>query len=159
MPLRLIISIILLLQIAACGFHLRGSNQIEAKYNPLFIVSDELNANQLALIRKELTSSSAIVTEQPAGSNRLLLVFSNAKQRKIANSSLSDFELLQIQMSLQYSLQTSAGRPLIDPDELLEKADIQLDKSNVLVNEQTVTSAQKELQRKLVRRLILRLSR
>ena len=148
-----------MLQISACGFHLRGNSQIADRFNPLYVVNENLDPALLKLIRAELIRSSAIITEVAESSNRLQVAIKPLKNRKIASSNLTNVELVQLTMYLQFSVQSGSGEYLLSQLELVQSVEVQLDNANVLANEQTILTAQKGLQRKLIQSMISRLSR
>ena len=156
---RLILCLLLMLQISACGFHLRGNSQIADRFNPLYVVNENLDPALLKLIRAELIRSSAIITEVAESSNRLQVAIKPLKNRKIASSNLTNVELVQLTMNLQFSVQSGSGEYLLSQLELVQSVEVQLDNANVLANEQTILTAQKGLQRKLIQSMISRLSR
>ena len=148
-----------MLQISACGFHLRGNSQIADRFNPLYVVNENLDPALFKLIRAELIRSSAIITEVAESSNRLQVAIKPLKNRKIASSNLTNVELVQLTMYLQFSVQSGSGEYLLSQLELVQSVEVQLDNANVLANEQTILTAQKGLQRKLIQSMISRLSR
>lgn len=148
-----------MLQISACGFHLRGNSQIADRFNPLYVVNENLDPALFKLIRAELIRSSAIITEVAESSNRLQVAIKPLKNRKIASSNLTNVELVQLTMNLQFSVQSGSGEYLLSQIELVQSVEVQLDNANVLANEQTILTAQKGLQRKLIQSMISRLSR
>jgi len=144
---------------SACGFYLRGSSQIADRFNPLFVISDNLNQAQISLIRKELIRSSAIISDVSSGSNRLEITIESLKSRKVASSNLTNVELIQLSMRLQFSVRAVSGEALLSQIELVQSVDVELDNTNVLANEQTIRTAQTGLQRKLIQSMVSRLSR
>ena len=159
MYIRLLLALLILLQLSACGFHLRGSNQIAPRFNPLFVEGGQLEASQLALIRKELNNSSAKLSAIIDGSNRLRVSINPVKSRKIAISSVTDVELVQLSISLRFSVLSESGNYLLEQRELVQNADVELDNANVLGHEQIIKRVSIDLQRRLIRSMISQLSR
>ncbi len=150
---------LLALQLTACGFHLRGSSQIANRYNPLFVVNNNLSSEQLSLLRKELVNSSAELTENSKGANQLLVTIAPLNRRDVASSDVADVELVQLTLGLQFSVQSETGKELLSQRELQQRASVQLDKTNLLAQEQTINTAEKRLLRRLMQSMISQLSR
>ena len=159
MRIRLLLVVLILSQLSACGFQLRGSNQIAGRFNPLYVESGQLQSTQLTLIRKELIKASATLSGSQDGSNHLRVEFSPLKSRKIASSNLTDVELVQLTMGIRFSVQSESGHYLLELRELVQKVEIELDNANVLGQEQVISRASLGIQRVLVRSMMSQLSR
>ena len=158
MHFRFLLTLLTLLQLSACGFHLRGTSQLADRFIPLFIEAEQLNSSQLVFVRKELIKSSATLSIASKGANRLRVNIIPVKSRKIATSSLTDVELVQLTMGLQFSVLSESGNYLLEQRELVQKIDVELDNANVLGHQQIIKRASIELQHRLIRSMISQLS-
>ena len=157
--IRLALAILLILQLTACGFHLQGASPIADRFNPLYVVEDQLEPAQLTLILTELSRSSAELVDLAQGSNRLRVRLTPLETRQVARSSLTNVELFQLTLGIQFSVKSASGVYLLKQRELVQKVDVELDNANVLGHDRTINSASLELQRKLIRSMISQLSR
>lgn len=153
MPSRLLL-VALILLLPACGFHLRGNSQIADRYNPLFVVEGQLEPAQLIFIRKELKKSAARLVDYLDGSNQLQVLVDQIKSREIASSNTTDVKLLQLEQSIQFSVQSKSGEYLLQPRKLTQNVEVELDNANVLGYEQIIKTASSELQQRLFRIMI-----
>lgn len=158
MRIRLALSILLILQLTACGFHLRGESRIADRFNPLYVVDDQLEPAQLTLIRRELNRSSAKLSDVMQGSNQLRVMLTPLKSRQIARSSLTDVELFQLTLGIQFSVKSKSAGYLLTQRKLVQSVEVELDNANVLAHEKIINTAQKGLQRSLVQSMISQLS-
>ena len=159
MRIGLLLTLFFTLQLSACGFHLRGNSQVVESLNPLYIVAGQLEPAQLILIQKQLVRSGARLTPSEQGSNQIQIKLVSLKNRKIASSSISDVELVQLRMNLLFSVMTESGDFLFEQQELVESVEIELDNANVLAHEQTINRARLGLQRRLIQNMIGQLGR
>ena len=159
MRIRLLLTLLITLQLSACGFHLRGDSQVVEILNPLFIVEEQLESAQLVLIQKQLVRSGARLTQSEQGSNQIQIKLTSLKNRKIASSSISDVELVQLRMNLLFSVMTKSGDFLFEQQELVESVEVELDNANVLAHEQTINRARQRLQHRLIQNMINQLGR
>ena len=157
--LKLAFVLSVLLQLSACGFHLRGDSQVADRFNPLYIELAQTDQAQLSLIRNQLKRSSVTISASAQGSNRLQVSLKTLKNRKIASSSLSDVDLVQLGMSIQFSVQAASGEYLIEQRELIQTAEVELDSTNVLGHQQIINKAQQNLRHKLIQNMVFNLSR
>jgi hypothetical protein len=111
----------------------------------------------LILIQKQLVRSGARLTPSEQGSNQIQIKLVSLKNRKIASSSISDVELVQLRMNLLFSVITESGDFLFEQQELVESVEIELDNANVLAHEQTINRARLGLQRRLIQNMISQL--
>lgn len=159
--LRLLFQIVLVLgisAIAACGFHLRGSSEVAAQYNPIYIEPADLQRSQIELIRNALLKSSAVLSDEPKA-NRLRVKFSKEKPRRVASSNLTDIDLVRLTLRMDFSLQSADGSMLIEPQQLVHNAELELDSANVLSHDSLIKERFDALQRSLVRTMNYRLTR
>lgn len=150
---------LLALLLVGCGFHLRGSAQIPPRWNPIYLEPGQLQAEQLRQTKRALVRASAQLSAQREDANRLYITLHAAQSRLLASSSPSDIELRQLNMSLEFRLENSAGETLIDNQQLQQSREVELDKSNVLAAGEVLESVGEDLQQALIRNMIMNLSR
>ena len=150
--------VLLSLSLFACGFHLRGNAGDLSWLNPLYLETAQLDQYQQSLIETSLKKSSVRLVENAPSANRLNVKLSALKTRRIASSQLSDIELLQLSMDIQYSVKNSAGILVHSSQRINLSKELELDANNVLAHEQAIANATRSLQQNLVRSMLARLS-
>ncbi|MBC8503349.1 MAG: hypothetical protein H8D34_00695 [Chloroflexi bacterium] len=158
MRIRFTLLLLLLLSLAACGFQLRGDSKLPAWLSPLYLQPGQLNSSQIAMAKASLKKASVELSEVADSSNRLSLQLSPLKSRKVAGSSLSTVELLQLTMSLEYGVEDSKGRVRIEKSKITQSMELELDSSNVLVHEQTIRENSSTLEQRLIQSMLFQLS-
>ena len=154
-----VLSILLLgLLLNACGFHLRGVSPWPEHLNPIYLEPGQLDAQQLTLIRNALSRSGASLTNSGESANILRVELRPVKTRRIASSSLSGVELMQLSMRLQYSLQGVEGDRLMASRDVTQSRELELDTNNVLSHQALKEKALQELQQSLIRTMLYQLS-
>jgi LPS-assembly lipoprotein len=161
LPIRTgsLILVWLTLTLSACGFHLRGDVQIDPVYSPLIIEPGNLSADQQDMLRQALLRASAIIVDDSSKqANRLQLNVSKLLARNVARSNVTAVTLVQLTMTLQFSLLDATGHALVDAREITESMEIERDDNNLLVHQQQLDRAAQRLYRQLLKRMISQLS-
>ena len=155
---KLITLILVIMLMSACGFHLRGASSILDKYNPLVVERNTLTINQYNLSSDMLTRAGAKVSATTLTDNQLIIKFIPLKTRKLVDSNLSGVELIQLALRLEFRVQKSNGDILLEQQILQQTQEVELDTNNVLSQESVLALGNEELERKLLRGMIFRLS-
>lgn len=155
---RLIVLLLCLGLLSACGFHLRGSSQIAERYNPIRLEYGQLTDQQWRQITSALTQASAVLTDAE-DALRLRVSLSRLKDSKLTSSSSASVELRQLAMQLKFSVQDAAGNLILQPQELTQNRTLELDSDNVLSQQDSINAAIVELQKDLIRSMIYRLQK
>lgn len=150
--------VLMALLLGACGFHLRGVSQWPERLNPVYLESAQLEPHQSRQIRDALTRSGARQAASSESAVQLRVILEPLKSRRIASSSLSSVELVQLTMRLQYSLQGPLGEPLVDSREMTQSRELELDTNNVLSHQDQKEQVTQELQQSLIRSMIYQLT-
>ncbi len=155
---RLIVLFLCAGLLSACGYHLRGSSQIAARYNPLNVQQERLSDQQWRQLRSALTNASATLTEAQ-DAPRLRVSFTRLKDSKLTASSSANVELVQLTMQLKFSMLDAQGNLLIESQELTQNRTLELDSDNVLSQQDSINAVLTELERGLIRSMIYRLQK
>lgn len=155
---RLIVLLLCIGLLSACGFHLRGSSQIAERYNPINVQRDLLSDQQWRQLKSALVNASATVTEAQ-DAQRLRVSFTRLKDSKLTASSSADVELVQLAMQLKFSVLDAQGDVLMQPQELIQNRTVELDSDNVLSQQDSVNAALIELEKDLIRSMLYRLQK
>ncbi len=143
--------------ISACGFRLRGDEQISSRLNPIYLESGQLDSQQLVQIRRALKQAKADLTSDPESGNRLWLKVSDLKTQKIASSGLSEVELYRVTMQLNFTIKNTDNDILLE-DRITQSRELQLDTDNVLSHQQLIDKAGDQLLMNLIRSMIFQLN-
>ena len=150
--------VLLSLSLVACGFHLRGNAGDLSWLSPLYLETAQLDNYQQSLIQKSLTKSSVRLVQSDQTANRLSVKLSELKTRRIATSQLSDIELIQLSMNIEYTVKTAAGVVEQSSQRINLSKELELDANNVLTHEKAILNASRSLQQNLVSNMLTRLS-
>ncbi len=155
---RLIVLLLCVGLLSACGFHLRGSSQIAERVNPINLQRDQLSDQQWRQLRSALINASATLTEAE-DAPRLRVSFNRLKDSKLTSSSSANVQLIQLGMQLRFSVLDAQSNLLIEPQELIQNRTVELDSDNVLSQQDSINTAQFELEKDLIRSMIYRLQK
>jgi LPS-assembly lipoprotein len=155
---RLIVFLLCIGLLSACGFHLRGNSQIAERYNPINVQRDQLSDQQWRQLKSALINASATLSEAQ-DAQRLRVRFTRLKDNKLTASSSANVELVQLAMQLKFSVLDVQGNLLMQPQELTQNRTVELDSDNVLSQQDSINSAVVELEKDLIRSMIYRLQK
>jgi LPS-assembly lipoprotein len=155
---RLIVLLLCVGLLSACGFHLRGSSQIAERFNPINLQRDQLSDQQWRQLRSALINASATLTEAE-DAPRLRVSINRLKDSKLTSSSSANVQLIQLGMQLRFSVLDAQSNLLIEPQELIQNRTVELDSDNVLSQQDSINTAQIELEKDLIRSMIYRLQK
>lgn len=143
---------------AGCGFHLRGSSQIDPVLNPIHLLEDDLTASQKRQVINGLKRSGVRLASLSEASNQLRMSFSPLSERRVAGSGLSDVAVVTLSMKLAYSLADDSGQVLL-ADEMRQTRELQLDTNNVLAHDSQKSQVQSELEQALINAMMFQFKR
>lgn len=153
MPPKSLILLLLSGLLTACGFHLRGSQQIDPANNPIWIQGESLTEAQLELVRRGLKRMAAKLVDTP-GANHLRVRFSPLSEQRITRSGSAEIELVQLELELTFSLESAAGEAVIESRSLRSGNTLELDTGNILSADTLREQERVELERELVRQML-----
>ena len=155
--IKVLVSLLLAVSLSSCGFYLRGSAQVAERWNPIYVQSGKLQAEQLRLLNRALLKASARLTSDRDAANRLYVVIHPLQSSLLASSSPTDVELRQLSMRLEYRLESSTGELLLESQQLERSRELELERSNVLAASELIDTVAEDLQDELIRGLVMSL--
>jgi len=153
----LLVSVLLLL--AGCGFHLRGSIDLPADLQRMHVQGTSKYSALGVELRRSLRANGVELVDT-ANAAQVVLKISNQnyKRRLLSVSGTSgktaEYEL---QYSLNVTLQDRQGKVLLAPQSLRQLRDYTFDRDNVLGKGDEEASFRVEMERDLVRQVLRRL--
>jgi len=158
MAIRLIISTILVLLLAACGWHLRGSIDLPANINSVYVdnqagstvIRDEivgiLQSNGVALSR-DMSSADLVIS---------LLSFKEDRRVSSVNSStiVREYELTA---EAEYEIKNAAGEILLAPDVAQLSRNYSFDQNAVISAGEEESIIKRELRLEVAQQIVRRL--
>jgi outer membrane lipopolysaccharide assembly protein LptE/RlpB len=148
-------AVLVLSLLSACGFQLRGSHRIADQYQPLNLVTPDMESAQRARLRSQLARSAELSDTTDA--NRLRVELETLPRQNLSGSGNSSVQLIQVGMRLSFGIVDSSGRELLDSQQLERVATVELDTDNTLADRETIERALSDLERSIIRAMIDRL--
>lgn len=152
----LIIPLLVSAGLAACGFQLRGANELPFSrialegFAPRSPLADEL---------RRTLSQSAEVVASPAQAQVVLHALSDRRERSVvASTTAGQVRELTLRVRLEFKLTTPGGRELIPPTELLLSRDMSYTETFALGKEYEEAQLMKAMQSDIVGQLMRRLA-
>lgn len=150
-----LIFISLILQVSACGFYLKGENQLSPQLQLMHVLeSDDPEFN--ALLLQQLKISGVKVVDDL---NAVLLgvQLQILPEITLAKSSSSGLLIKQLKVRINYFVKKSDGKSLIDRKQLEQLRDFESDTNQLLAKNNEKQQLYREMKQNLVRTLIFQL--
>ena len=158
LPHKLIVSLLIVLLLNACGFHLRGVSTIDPLFNPLFLQQGELTRDQYSRARDILKQAGAELASSSISANSLELKIVPLTTRKLVTSSLSSVELVQIGIRLEYLVKDGNSEVILEQQVQQQLQEVELDTDNILSQQEVLRKSRESLEKQLLRGMIFKLS-
>lgn len=142
--------------LSACGFHLRGSTQIAARFSELSLSQNTLDEQQWRLLKSALHNASVTITDSDQ-LPRLRVSFNRLKDSKLTTSSSAAVSLVQIGMQINFSIVDRAGNVLLPAETLTQSRTLELDAENVLSQRGSIDAQLTELEKDLIRSMLYKM--
>ena len=148
-------SVLAIVVLAGCGFHLRGAAQLP--FSTLYV--QVANTSPLAHeIRRNLRASNARLVDSPADAEATLVILSELREKQILSlGGQGRVREYQLRYRIGYQLTDGKATTLIAPTEILLKRDISFNDSDVLAKEAEEALLYRDMQSDAVNQLVRRL--
>lgn len=148
----------LMLNLTACGFHLRGDVNLDARLSKINIEGVDAYAPLVRELTRSLTSTGATVVADSKDATAILKIMSNSSKRRILSvSSAGKVREYELYETLEFKVLDTAGRELLAPQRLELTRDYLFDKEDVLGKSNEEAALRSDMRRDLVRLIMLRL--
>lgn len=108
--------------IASCGFHLRGSVDLPATAQPVFIQPSNTSKELYVQLRNLLREADIKLTDDATAAKMILVLDDQEQERRTVSVGTgvraAEYQLFE---SVVYSLKSHKGKTLIGPDKLIEQ--------------------------------------
>ena len=152
------LTVVLLLALSACGFHLRGDVNLDARLGKIHIQGADRYDPLVRELAQSLTATGAVVVEERKDATAVLQILKNSGSRRVLSVSSAgkvlEYELYQ---ALEFKVGDTAGRELMATQRLELTRAYLFDKEDVLGKSNEEEMLRRDLRRDLVRLVMLRL--
>lgn len=155
--MRALISVLLALLVAACGFQLRGAQPLP--FTSLYIDTSEGSELGAALRRNIRALGSTQITQTPQEAQAIFTVIGEAREKSILSlSGTGRVREFQLRYRFAYRVHDLKGREFVPPTEIVLVRDISFSDERVLAKEQEETLLYRDMQNDMVQQLLRRLA-
>ncbi|MGB5245443.1 MAG: LPS assembly lipoprotein LptE [Woeseia sp.] len=152
------ILLILLLALAACGFHLRGALQLPPQMARTYIDTADRYSLFYRLLRQELTAAGVELVESAADANAVFSILSeDTDQRVLSVSARNVPREYEVYYSVYFTVQSNEGL-LLEPQQQIGTRDYTYDETEVLGKSREEELLREAIARDLVRIVLIQLS-
>ena len=148
---------LLLMQLAACGFHLRGAVELPSVMQKTFISGGEGSELYYA-VENALENAGARVVNSAASATAILSLHSQRIDRRVISvdtqGRAAEYEL---SLLVSFSLRDSTGRYIASNEQVSVIRDFSFDPDNVLAKDQEEAALRSEMNRFAVAQMMRRL--
>ncbi len=151
----LFLILVLSLVSAACGFHLRGNAPLPAWLERVQVTGDPRFRDVMDELRHALQRAGAVVVEQPASADAIIVIEGEQRQRRIlsvdSNGRPREYEL---SYRLSYRVRDADGETRIPPRTLVRSREYTFDEAEVLGKSTEREQLWRELRRSAVEAMV-----
>jgi len=156
--LRALVIVLLVANLAACGFYLAGRSPLPPQLVSMQLQADNLDGRQKAALRQQLIRAGAMLKENLGdGVVRLQVTIRDLPERKLVDTAGSGKTITRLFRQLGYSLKTATDEPLVAQSTIQRQLDIELDSNDLAGIEYEKERAGVLLDQALFGQLIFRL--
>ncbi|PCJ32328.1 MAG: hypothetical protein COA90_03500 [Gammaproteobacteria bacterium] len=154
-----ILVLVLMLVIAGCGFHLRGTATLPDSLKTMYVQGINMQRGFGLELKHTLKSNDINVLSAYQKEAAVLTILSNKFERRVLSVG-SDAKVSEYQLHGTVTIKLTDGEHnvLIASDTLEAQRDYQFDKNQVLASDQEQALLRKELEQQLVQSILRRLS-
>jgi LPS-assembly lipoprotein len=152
-------TVFLLLVIAGCGFHLRGTATIPASLYTLYVQGVNMQQGLGHELKRALTRNGVTVRNDYQQGTAVLTILDNRFQRRVlsvgSDAKVSEYELHGI---VTFKVSDGDGKVLADSQTVEARRDYQFDQNQVLGKDEEERLLKEQLNQQLVQSILRRLS-
>ena len=154
--MRALISVMLALMLAACGFQLRGAQPLP--FSSLYVPADSWEMG--ALLKRNIRAlNSTQLTETPQEAQAVFTLLGEAREKNILSlSGTGRVREYQLRYRLAFRVHDLKGREFIAPTEIVLVRDISFSDERVLAKEQEEALLYRDMQNDMVQQLMRRMA-
>ncbi|GIK25178.1 MAG: LPS-assembly lipoprotein LptE [Betaproteobacteria bacterium] len=154
--MRALISVMLALMLAACGFQLRGAQPLP--FSSLYVPADSWETG--ALLKRNIRAlNSTQLTETPQEAQAVFTLLGEAREKNILSlSGTGRVREYQLRYRLAFRVHDLKGREFIAPTEIVLVRDISFSDERVLAKEQEEALLYRDMQNDMVQQLMRRMA-
>lgn len=149
----------LLLAVTACGFHLRGSANIPASLQTIYVQGINMQQGLGLELKRGLTDNGVIVINNYQKASAVLTILDNKVKRHVlsvgSDAKVSEYKLHGI---VTFKVSDGSGKVLVDSQSVEAQRDYQFDQNQVLGKDEEQGLLQAQLYQQLVQSILRRLS-
>lgn len=154
--MRALISVMLALMLAACGFQLRGAQPLP--FTSLYVPADSWETG--ALLKRNIRAlGSTQLVESPQEAQAVFTLIGEAREKNILSlSGTGRVREFQLRYRLAFRVHDLKGKEFIAPTEIVLVRDISFSDERVLAKEQEETLLYRDMQNDMVQQLLRRMA-
>lgn len=156
---RIAIALALVIVLAGCGFHLRGSGGATLPFNTVHVALPDNSALGAELKRHIRARSGTTVTTDPKAAQAVLDVPLESREKQVlslnSQGRVREYALLY---KVVFRVRDAAGKELLPPAEIVLKREVSFNEAQVIAKEHEEEMLYREMQSDLVQQVLRRLS-
>jgi len=156
---RLLISLLLAVLLAGCGFHLRGAQSAALPYKSLYIALPETAEVRIWLGRYIRATGGTELVDDGKAAEAIFQQLADRRQKMILSVNAQGRILeYRLQLIYRFRIVNAKGQELVAPNEIELTRDITYDDSSVLAKDTEESLVWRDINNDLVNQILRRLS-
>lgn len=150
---------LLLLAIAGCGFHLRGTADLPASLKTMYIQGADIQQDFGLALKRALTANGVTVLTDYQQGSAVLTVLENKTERRVlsvgADAKVSEYGL---HGTVRFKVSDDKGQLILDEQSVEAQRDYQFNQDQVLASGNEERTLREQLNQQLAQSVLRRLS-
>lgn len=159
-PLRYLATLSLLLSLAACGFHLRGSIEIPPWFRRAAIVNEGVHKDMMPLLKDQLQAYCIQIQPDLKQAEFLIVLIHDSAQQQITNISASTTpRQYQLIYTISFQVLKKSGQVLVPPNQVVSIRQLTVNNDRILGSDAEEATIFSEMRRDASIQIMDRISR
>ena len=156
--ISLIITLVLVIGLNACGFKLRGSGALRPEMRQVYITEEYLESNFGRKLNQALQArGAAVVTNKEQATGILELTEPDKNRRLLSVNTLAQARDYLLALTVKLTLKDAQGKAVLSNQKVEVRRELVADPSNVLGSDQEAQRLFAEMEKELVQAILMRL--
>ncbi len=151
-----VLTLLMTMIIAGCGFHLRGDIELPALYERVFIVTKG-SSNVGSSLAKALENVGSEIVSSPEASTSVITLLSSGTQRKALNVAGKAIREYELQLNISFVVQDNKGVQLAEQQTVSVIRNFQNDPNDVLGKDNEEKVIREEMMQPAIFQILRRL--
>jgi len=153
-----VFSVLLILFLTGCGFHLRGAYQLPEAMAKTYVQANNQNSEFIRSLKRSLKANEVLLVETITEATALLTISSEAQNKRILSvDSRGRAREYELSYDIGFNVQDKVANFIVEQQQLKLEREFLFDTEDILGKGREESTLIKDMQQDMVRLILLRL--